>query len=197
MVVLSTLPPPTEGVRIQQPSTAAHLGNKALGSGTLYIAESRVSWASTEGQGFSLEYEHIMLHAVSRDTSAFPHPCLYMMVDANICPEDPPADGSSSDEEADSACSMTEVRFVPGDGSTLDAMFAAMSECQSLHPDPNDSNSADEDNFFAGGDDEDQCGDDQEEPDQDPSDGHVGRLANGGGGGGEPMETGQFDDGDE
>ena len=87
VVVTSSLPPPTEGVRVEQPSTAAHMGSRALGSGTLYIAESRVAWAGTDGQGFSLEYPHIMLHAVSRDTSAFPHPCLYLMVDAKIGPE--------------------------------------------------------------------------------------------------------------
>ena len=55
------------------------------------------------------------------------------------------ADGSggSSDEDAASGSSVTEVRFVPGDGGALDAMFQAMSECQSLHPDPEDSVSAD------------------------------------------------------
>jgi nucleotide-sensitive chloride channel 1A len=29
----------------------------------------------------------------------------------------------------------TEMRFVPDDKGMLDAMFHAMSECQSLHPD--------------------------------------------------------------
>ena len=87
VVVTSSLPPPEEGVRIEQPGTAAHMGPRALGSGTLYIAESRVAWAGSDGQGFSLEYPHIMLHAISRDTSVFPHPCLYLMVDAKIGPQ--------------------------------------------------------------------------------------------------------------
>jgi hypothetical protein len=34
---------------------------------------------------------------------------------------------------------MTEMRFVPDDKGMLDAMFHAMSECQSLHPDSQDS----------------------------------------------------------
>jgi hypothetical protein len=34
---------------------------------------------------------------------------------------------------------MTEMRFVPDDKGMLDAMFHAMSECQTLHPDPQDS----------------------------------------------------------
>ncbi|XP_043188877.1 methylosome subunit pICln-like [Amphibalanus amphitrite] len=194
VVVTSSLPPPTEGVRIEQPSTAAHMGPRALGSGTLYIAESRVAWAGTDGQGFSLEYPHIMLHAVSRDTSAFPHPCLYLMVDAKIGPQadDAASDGSggSSDEDAASGSSVTEVRFVPSDGGSLDALFHAMSECQSLHPDPNDSVSADEDDYFVGGD----C-----DAEGDGDDDESGPMSNGGGAGdsGEPMETGQFDDPEE
>ena len=34
---------------------------------------------------------------------------------------------------------MAEIRFVPDDASSMDAMFAAMSECQALHPDTDDS----------------------------------------------------------
>lgn len=39
MVVLTSLPPPTEGIKIFQPNTQAHFGKKDLGKGTLYIAE--------------------------------------------------------------------------------------------------------------------------------------------------------------
>ena len=47
-----------------------------------------------------------------------------------------PADDESDDEpESD----MSEVRFIPEDRGLLDAMFHAMSVCQTLHPDPNDS----------------------------------------------------------
>lgn len=34
---------------------------------------------------------------------------------------------------------MSEVRFVPEDRGLLDAMYHAMTVCQTLHPDPNDS----------------------------------------------------------
>lgn len=33
------------------------------------------------GQGFSLEYPDISLHAVSRDLNTFPDECLYLMVE--------------------------------------------------------------------------------------------------------------------
>ena len=51
-------------------------------SGTLIITTSRVVWMPSNGQqrvqGFSLFYQAIAMHAVSRDTSDFPHPCLYV-----------------------------------------------------------------------------------------------------------------------
>ena len=50
-------------------------------SGTLMITTSRVVWMPSNGQqrvqGFSLFYQAIAMHAVSRDTTDFPHPCLY------------------------------------------------------------------------------------------------------------------------
>ncbi|XP_017476565.1 PREDICTED: retinoic acid receptor RXR-beta-like [Rhagoletis zephyria] len=45
----------------------------------------------------------------------------------------------------DDDCSMAnELRFVPGDTSQLEAMYRALSHCQLLHPDPQDSVSEDE-----------------------------------------------------
>ena len=44
-----------------------------------------MSWVSADsGQGFSLEYPHISLHAVSKDPSAFPQECLYLMLDSRL-----------------------------------------------------------------------------------------------------------------
>ena len=40
-------------------------------------------------------------------------------------------------EESDGG--MTEIRFVPDDKNKLDTMFNAMSDCQALHPDQDDS----------------------------------------------------------
>ena len=39
MVVLTDLPPPTEGVRFTQPQTKAVIESHCFGVGTLYIAE--------------------------------------------------------------------------------------------------------------------------------------------------------------
>uniref|UniRef100_A0A8C3UCS1 Methylosome subunit pICln n=1 Tax=Catharus ustulatus TaxID=91951 RepID=A0A8C3UCS1_CATUS len=84
MSFLKRFPPPADGVRHQQPDTEALLAGRSLGSGTLYIAESRLSWLENSGVGFSLDYPTISLHAVSRDLSAYPREHLYVMVNAKF-----------------------------------------------------------------------------------------------------------------
>ena len=39
MVVLTSFAPPAEGVRHTQANTAAHVGQRQMGNGTLYVAE--------------------------------------------------------------------------------------------------------------------------------------------------------------
>ncbi|XP_065738258.1 methylosome subunit pICln isoform X2 [Phocoena phocoena] len=86
MSFLKSFPPPgsAEGLRQQQPDTEAVLNGKSFGTGTLYIAESRLSWLDGSGLGFSLEYPTISLHAVSRDLNAYPREHLYVMVNAKF-----------------------------------------------------------------------------------------------------------------
>uniref|UniRef100_A0A3Q3DM96 Methylosome subunit pICln n=1 Tax=Hippocampus comes TaxID=109280 RepID=A0A3Q3DM96_HIPCM len=150
MVLLKNLRPPTEGVRLQQADTAAVLDGQKLGNGTLYVAETRLSWFDGAGLGFSLEYPTIGLHAISRDVSAYPQEHLYVMVNGKLSgqdsteEEDDDDDGGGDEEEG----GITEIRFVPGDKAALESMFAAMCECQALHPDPEDED--DSDNDFEG-----------------------------------------------
>lgn len=135
MLILSRINAPTEGVRLEQ-NTELFVNGKSQGVGKLYIAESRVTWISREGQGMSFEYPDISLHAVSRDLSAFGHENLYLMIDKDLREG---GNNSSSGEEDDSTGKISEIRFVPDDKTQLDAMFKAMSSCQALHPDPQDS----------------------------------------------------------
>merc|ERR1712020_723505 len=135
------------GVRLKVDDVATFINRKQLGMGALYISEARVSWVGIQGQGFSLEYPHIALHAVSRDLTQFHQECLYLMIDVRLVdetgtPMSTPTSsdaGSDSENEEDSDGGMTEIRFVPDDKSQLDRMFAIMSECQALHPDEDDS----------------------------------------------------------
>ena len=69
------------------------INEKRVGKGTLYISEARVTWcgdASANNHTFSLEYNHISLHAISRDLMVFPHTeCLYMMIDTKLVDSEP------------------------------------------------------------------------------------------------------------
>ncbi|XP_061733633.1 methylosome subunit pICln [Nerophis ophidion] len=157
MVLLKNLRPPTEGVKLQQADTTAVMDGNKLGCGTLYVAETRLSWFDGAGLGFCLEYPTIGLHAISRDVSAYPQEHLYVMVNGKLSEEneaemadkaaEEEEDGGSSDGGDDEEGAITEIRFVPGDKAALDSMFAAMCECQALHPDPEDDDS---DNDFEG-----------------------------------------------
>ena len=64
MVVITRLGPPEAGIRHTEKSTDVFVNQRPLGRGDLYIAESRLSWVGEKGQGFSLEYPHIAMHAV-------------------------------------------------------------------------------------------------------------------------------------
>nr|XP_033804609.1 methylosome subunit pICln isoform X1 [Geotrypetes seraphini] len=144
---LTSFPPPAEGVRQQQLETEAVIDGQLLGNGTLYIAESRLSWLDGSGIGFSLEYPSIGLHAVSRDVSVYPREHLYVMVNAKLgekTQESNMMENESDDDDDDEDEPITEIRFVPSDKSALEAMFAAMCDCQALHPDPDDEDSDDD-----------------------------------------------------
>ncbi|XP_041651732.1 methylosome subunit pICln [Cheilinus undulatus] len=160
MVLLKNLHPPTEGVRHEQAETTAVMGGQKLGCGTLYVAETRLSWFDGSGLGFCLEYPTIGLHAISRDVSAYPQEHLYVMVNGKVGDEneaemaekpaaddDDDEDDSSSSSGDDDEGTITEIRFVPSDKTALESMFSAMCECQALHPDPDDDDS---DNDFEG-----------------------------------------------
>ncbi|XP_034935872.1 methylosome subunit pICln [Chelonus insularis] len=153
MVVLSNFFAPQEGIKHEEQNTTVFINDREVGKGTLYITESVLSWVNnTTQQGFSLEYPHISLHAVSRDEQVHPRQCLYVMVDAKV---DLPGvevveqnEENSSDDNADSETVMTEMRFAPDNTNNLDAMFQAMNHCQALHPDPQDNSSDDEHEIF-------------------------------------------------
>ncbi|XP_063228561.1 methylosome subunit pICln [Bacillus rossius redtenbacheri] len=147
MVVLSSFPPPSSGIKCEQPLTKLFINEREIGTGTLYIATSHLSWVDgVTGKGISVQYEHITLHAVSKDFNIHPDECLYLMLDTQIeFAGDVPGEDESEDECDESG--MTEIRFVPDDKASLQAMFTAMSQCQALHPDPVDSLSEDDEIF--------------------------------------------------
>lgn len=99
MIVLSEFKEPDSVIRHQQNATKAIMDKRDLGVGTLYVTErlkfslglnyffcllclfhfSCLSWQGP--QGFSLDYPHISLHALSKDVNLYPTECLYVMID--------------------------------------------------------------------------------------------------------------------
>ena len=52
------------------------------GSGTLFLTTEHITWisASEADKALSFHWRSVLMHAVSRDTSSFPHPCIYCQV---------------------------------------------------------------------------------------------------------------------
>ncbi|XP_076650959.1 chloride nucleotide-sensitive channel icln [Halictus rubicundus] len=153
MVVLSNFLAPQEGIRHEEQNTTVYINDTEVGKGTLYITESLFSWVNYDTQqGFSLEYPHISLHAISRDQQVHPRQCLYIMVNAKVdlpdVPLPPPSDSGSENEDEDTNTPITEMRFAPDNTNNLDAMFQAMNHCQALYPDPQDSFSDAEEDIY-------------------------------------------------
>merc|ERR1712106_1200023 len=102
------------GLKVE--NTGVYINRKQLGMGVLYISEARVSWVGIQGKGFSLEYPHIALHAVSRDLTQFDQECLYLMIDVRLVDEEgtpmttpTSTDDDDSGNEMESEGGMTEI----------------------------------------------------------------------------------------
>lgn len=195
MVILTSFPPPEEGIRHREDATTAFIQSRGLGKGTLYIAESRVSWVGQDSSGFSLEYPSVALHALSRDLQAFPEECLYLMIDGDLGEEQEPNENGEDEERP-----ASEIRFVPEDKSHLEAMYRAMTECQALHPDPAQPGDSDEDDGCYEDADEEEEGAEYDVPAAEQQRGCQ-QLDSGAGNGDwgsegadEPMDLGQFQD---
>lgn len=119
---------PAEHGSLEQPLTRAFMQEQDLGTGLLKIDENEVRWEGEEGRLLSLCYPSIVLHAISRDTAAFPHHCIFLLWER---PLEPPAA-----EDGEEETMTTELRLVPPDADCLEGMFETISEFQKLYPDP-------------------------------------------------------------
>ncbi|VIO90008.1 conserved hypothetical protein [Brugia malayi] len=168
MIVLSNVAVPTDGIRLIQGQVTAYIESESAGEGELTIAESSVTWISNiSGQGFSLTYPSIILHAVSRDPSVFPEECIYVLADAKGSDiglqgtEESVSsahNGNGIEEQAEFDEKRTEngcgddidddgddddkahlaIRFSPQDKTILQNIYQQMCECQELNPDEGD-----------------------------------------------------------
>ncbi|KAL6060388.1 Methylosome subunit pICln [Balamuthia mandrillaris] len=118
------LPEEDEEVRLVQPHATLYLGETKEGEGTLYVTTKHVIWLSAEDEskGYSMDFYYILLHAISRDSSAFPYPCIYCQLD------------SSQQGEDEEETITDEARFVVPE-EKLSSVYDAFCSCAALNPD--------------------------------------------------------------
>ncbi|KAM3968975.1 chloride nucleotide-sensitive channel icln [Aphomia sociella] len=170
VVVSSSFSQPVEGILFQAPSTKLLVNDQELGTATLYITESNVVWgggvrpSGVAAPTISLLYPSISLHAVQRE----PSPALYMVLNYELrIPglAQPSGGGDTNDDDDDDDeydaddQPITQLRFVPQSEGDLQAMYSAMSQGQSLHPDPADE--VDDDEPYMDGEEDYDDGDEQ------------------------------------
>ncbi|KAJ1948814.1 Methylosome subunit pICln [Linderina pennispora] len=121
------------------PPLAAHTDT----TGTLYITEHALMYFSAaESFGFSIDYQGIVIHAISRSEEQSTGSSLYCQLDCAF--PNTRSENEDSDDEEDGE-EFSEVRFFPSSADDVDTMFRIMSECAALNPDPDMEESDDED----------------------------------------------------
>jgi hypothetical protein len=137
-----------ESVLLTLANTAMHVGSRpeAVGRGTLFVTSQRVVWLTGcyLAPGISVHFKHLLLHAVCRDTSTFPHACVYCQLEdgfavglaaaaaaATAAAAAAAATGTGGPAEEDSEGSEhagdNEVRFVPHAPVAMAGMAVAAS----------------------------------------------------------------------
>ncbi|KAF8683529.1 hypothetical protein HU200_044442 [Digitaria exilis] len=128
-----------ELVRVDRAASVA-LGHRSPEPpGILFITTRRVIWLSEaeKGKGYAVDFLAISLHAVSRDLEAYPSPCLYTQIEAEVGTDEEA--GESNPEAIDDLelSRVSEMRIILGDPGQLDALFDVFCHCAELNPDPN------------------------------------------------------------
>ena len=98
-------------VRINNNYHIVRLGSVPDGPARLstFRALSNLCWRSSNGSAvLELEYPRIALYAVSRDTAAFPHPCVYLQYLSQLSDREIDEEEEEEDEEE-----VIEYRLVP------------------------------------------------------------------------------------
>ena len=84
------------------------------------IPSRRVIWisASQPEAALGLRYQQIVMHAISRDTSSFPRPCIYLQLDSGSEDMRQQEGGEDDEEEEEEEAPIeAEIRLVPEDAA--------------------------------------------------------------------------------
>lgn len=73
----------------------------------------RIIWVGGAEKSYAADFQHINMHAISTDQSAFQRPCIYMQMEPSTSEFDEEAGG---DDDLDGE-ETPEVRLVPSDAS--------------------------------------------------------------------------------
>ncbi len=105
----------------------------------MFLSPSALSWTSDDqSEKMVLEYPNICIHAVCRDTSSFPHECVYLL-------HSPPGEGEGEGEEeeeeeeefggkGEDKGGMMEMRLVPRDPSQRKTLVTLVNEASRQKP---------------------------------------------------------------
>ncbi|ESO07426.1 hypothetical protein HELRODRAFT_170760 [Helobdella robusta] len=153
--------PLEESVLHCQAKTSCYVDSDIISSGTLYVTSSNVLWMNDEQKGFAVNYDSISVHAISKAINYFPHPCIYMMVSELSCEYDKArnkncnleANGhdvekdDEDEEDDDHEDRIIDLRFVPSDVNSLNAIYEAINKGSCLNPCAEDADLSEDDNF--------------------------------------------------
>ncbi|CAL8464249.1 g3784 [Coccomyxa elongata] len=118
--------------------------NLNMGQGSLYITTRRIIWVGGTEKSYAADFQHINMHAISTDQSAFQRPCIYMQME--------PSTSGFAGDEADTDDleneETPEVRLVPSDASALEDLFQVLCDCAALNPDPGQEGDDEDAEFF-------------------------------------------------
>ncbi|GMH33348.1 hypothetical protein BSKO_01182 [Bryopsis sp. KO-2023] len=105
--------------------------NLIQGQGDLFITTKRVVWmkSGAASRGFAVDYQNIVMHAVSRDPEVASRACIYTQLDTSLQHDE-------DDEGVDPP--DPEMRLIPAEEGKVEEMFHVLSECAALNPDPLD-----------------------------------------------------------
>ncbi|XP_039831080.1 chloride conductance regulatory protein ICln-like isoform X2 [Panicum virgatum] len=128
-----------ELVRVDRAASVALGRRSPEPPGTLFVTTRRVIWLSEEekGKGYAVDFLAISLHAVSRDLEAYPSPCLYAQIEAEVATDEEAAESNPEANDELELSRVSELRIILGDPGQLDALFDVFCHCAELNPDPN------------------------------------------------------------
>lgn len=99
--------------------------------GKIYVLTSHVTlWFPQTSSGVNIPYQKILLHATQKGSDG--HQQIYLQLEDSPLSLVGPFSGASQD-------SFSEVTISTQPDTLIDTLFAALSTCAALHPDPSDS----------------------------------------------------------